>query len=362
MKHPSRRLALALCLCLLATACGKAEPADSRQLALSTPSSAPALTVSALQTMAPAPSPGAETAPGDAHAAQTSGTAADAETDEPATAAETDETAAGNPDKGGESDTEEETQGDGGAQDDDSAQDGSDAQESADAQDSGETKLLSNPKKATVKPKSTPRPTPKPANKERAARYPADLTLVNDDHKWKLDTGASSAKLSDQSGVVIRGELYANEVAAHALYDMLGDMREAGFRKVVIVEAHRSLKRQEAILDNRIKYYKDEGMSTSSATKEARKTVALPGYSEHHTGLAFDINDLDGDSFASTDEFAWLKKNAYKYGFIQRYTSQTKKDTGMSPESWHWRYVGFNPARVIAATGESLESYLKNQK
>jgi zinc D-Ala-D-Ala carboxypeptidase len=55
--------------------------------------------------------------------------------------------------------------------------------------------------------------------------------------------------------------------------------------------------------------------------------VARPGKSEHHTGLAFDINTTT-KSFGSSKAYRWMKQHAYKYGFVQ----------SMSYEPWHWRY------------------------
>jgi zinc D-Ala-D-Ala carboxypeptidase len=83
----------------------------------------------------------------------------------------------------------------------------------------------------------------------------------------------------------------------------------------------------------------------NSSVVEADKTSARPAYSEHQTGLAADVEpvsekcDVD-PCFATTPEGVWLAANAYKYGFIIRYTEDKVPVTGYSYEPWHVRYVG----------------------
>ena len=92
--------------------------------------------------------------------------------------------------------------------------------------------------------------------------------------------------------------------------------------------------------------------------KEAADTYsARPGYSEHQTGLAADINAAD-DSFNDTAEAKWMDENAYKYGFIIRFPKGKESYTGYVYESWHLRYVGKEFAKKIHdAGGISLEEY-----
>ena len=92
--------------------------------------------------------------------------------------------------------------------------------------------------------------------------------------------------------------------------------------------------------------------------KEAADTYsARPGYSEHQTGLAADINAADS-SFEDTPEAIWLDKNCYKYGFIIRFPKGKEAYTGYTYEPWHLRYVGKDIAKKIHdAGGISLEEY-----
>ena len=86
---------------------------------------------------------------------------------------------------------------------------------------------------------------------------------------------------------------------------------------------------------------------------------ARPGYSEHQSGLAADINSLD-QSFINTPEGKWLNNNCYKYGFIIRYPKGKEEQTGYMYEPWHIRYVGTDVATILYNNGDwlSLEEYL----
>ena len=98
-------------------------------------------------------------------------------------------------------------------------------------------------------------------------------------------------------------------------------------------------------------YVKEDG-------KEKADTYsARPGYSEHQSGLAADINTA-ASWFDDTQEAKWLKQNCYKYGFIIRYPKGEEKYTGYKYESWHLRYVGKELAKKIHDNNDiSLEHY-----
>ncbi|MEG1255259.1 M15 family metallopeptidase [Clostridium sp.] len=84
---------------------------------------------------------------------------------------------------------------------------------------------------------------------------------------------------------------------------------------------------------------------TTEKGSEDSEYVAKPGASEHQLGLAIDITSKSmqfelNESFEDTKEGAWALKNAYKYGFILRYTKTKENITGYSYEPWHYRYIG----------------------
>ena len=93
--------------------------------------------------------------------------------------------------------------------------------------------------------------------------------------------------------------------------------------------------------------------------KEAADTYsARPGYSEHQSGLAFDVNQINS-TFDDSEEAIWLSNNCYKYGFILRYPKGKEDITGYKYESWHFRYVGVDLATKLYNNGDwiTLEEY-----
>lgn len=97
--------------------------------------------------------------------------------------------------------------------------------------------------------------------------------------------------------------------------------------------------------------------------EKARMRVALPGTSEHHSGLAIDcyiFKDkilLETEDMIKTDAYKWLMKNAHEYGFILRYPEAKSSITTIMYEPWHFRYVGKKLATILTNTGQCLEEY-----
>ena len=119
-------------------------------------------------------------------------------------------------------------------------------------------------------------------------------------------------------------------------------------------------------ITNQIDIYRE--LKEMYGEEYAKLTVATPGYSEHHTGLAIDINiKVDGKYPQNNKELEQQAKyyeNIFKYlkdfGFILRYPKGKEKITGYNYEPWHIRYVGFLPANLIMNNNLTLEEYLIN--
>ena len=99
-----------------------------------------------------------------------------------------------------------------------------------------------------------------------------------------------------------------------------------------------------------------------------KKYVAVPGYSEHHTGLAIDVClEKDGKLIYDNDEmkkekeiFKKIHSKLAKYGFILRYPEGKKNITGYDYEPWHFRYINDSKiAKEIMDNNLTLEEYLK---
>ena len=115
-----------------------------------------------------------------------------------------------------------------------------------------------------------------------------------------------------------------------------------------IISGYRSYDTQKRLFN---KYKKIDGEKTANTYS------AKPGYSEHQTGLAFDLGCID-HSFEDTMESKWLEENAHLYGFIIRYPKGKENVTGYIYEPWHVRYVGLEHAKKIKESGMCLEEYL----
>ena len=100
-----------------------------------------------------------------------------------------------------------------------------------------------------------------------------------------------------------------------------------------------------------------KGKSREEAENLVLQTINKPGTSEHNLGLAIDFNYVDYD-FDQTKGFKWLVKNAQNYGFILRYPKDKQDITGITYESWHWRYVGKEHSKIIKEKGYCLEEYI----
>ena len=146
------------------------------------------------------------------------------------------------------------------------------------------------------------------------------------------------------------------------LEKMLDDARKEGLSPI-ICSSYRTPEKQKSLYKNKISKYLSDGFSNQEAAIEAAKWVAVPGTSEHQTGLAVDIvaesyQILDKGQ-ENTSEQKWLMQNSYKYGFILRYPENKSDITGICYEPWHYRYVGKEAAKEIHKKGICLEEYLE---
>ena len=97
-------------------------------------------------------------------------------------------------------------------------------------------------------------------------------------------------------------------------------------------------------------------------------TAALPGYSEHHTGLGVDLQIWDREkgvtyNFDEPNQncqtiYSWISANAYKYGFVRRFAPDKDNITYITSDRWHYRYVGVPHAYYMTANNLCLEEYL----
>ena len=141
------------------------------------------------------------------------------------------------------------------------------------------------------------------------------------------------------------------------LQEMFDAARAEGIYPIVR-EGYRTEEEQQAIFDEKVQAYINEGYSRSRAERTAKEWVALPGTSEHQLGIAVDIN-ADKSKCSNDEVYEWLAENAHEYGFILRYPQGKTEITGTSYEPWHYRYVGEDVAREIYESEICLEEYFR---
>lgn len=148
------------------------------------------------------------------------------------------------------------------------------------------------------------------------------------------------------------------------LSQMLEDAVGDGMQ-MYILSAYRDYESQWEVFNTTMVDWINQGKSPLEAYEETKKSVAVPGTSEHASGLALDIvstkyGELD-DKQAETEEAKWLAENCWKYGFILRYPPEKSEITGIVFEPWHYRYVGKEAAKEIKEKDVTLEEYLSGQ-
>ena len=138
-----------------------------------------------------------------------------------------------------------------------------------------------------------------------------------------------------------------SRIAVNAFIQMYKAAKKEGYG-LVINSSYRSYEDQEETCDTYRELYGENYV---------KNYVAMPGFSEHQTGLSFDIGSTDTNVFADSDEYEWVQENAHKYGFIQRFPTKYESITGFRAEPWHYRYVGKKIATYIYENDISFEEY-----
>jgi len=181
------------------------------------------------------------------------------------------------------------------------------------------------------------------------------LLLVNAWHPLSEDFSVTLTQLKNGHAVDSR--------AYPKLQEMIDTMRAQGLSPV-ICSSYRTAEKQQTLYTNKVDRYLAEGYAPAQAKQEAANWVAVPGTSEHQTGLAVDIVDLDDQILDAQQEHTavqqWLMAHAWEYGFILRYPSHKSHITGIDYEPWHYRYVEPAAAKEMFQSGLCLEEYLES--
>ena len=195
------------------------------------------------------------------------------------------------------------------------------------------------------------------AELEETAIHRGELILVNNDNPFHFPQEQILTTVWDHksgSYLVRSTDLLLSPAALDAVNAMLDDFLAQGHEKTInLVAGWRSADTQQYLFDR---------SAERSGLVHARQYVALPGCSEHHTGLAVDFSLYFGDGssadFTGEGEYAWIMDHCAQYGLVSRYKSEKESITGIAYEPWHFRYVGVPHAAVMERAGMCLEEYI----
>lgn len=218
-------------------------------------------------------------------------------------------------------------------------------------------------------------PNPNIDDKTAAALCVQKLNLVNKSHPLTEENITTKGLISLKD---LKLPMFSNlskeynadffdPIAALALIAMINEANNylEGDDKILVSSAFRTFEYQEWLIEGYVTdYMKEHDVSEEEALEQVLLTSAPAGSSEHHTGLCVDVVEKRGalrelnESFEETEAFAWLSKNAHKYGFILRYPKDKTHITKYSYEPWHYRFVGVYAATIIYEDNITLEEYL----
>lgn len=182
-----------------------------------------------------------------------------------------------------------------------------------------------------------------------------NLILVNNNTSYSFETSPKvvaksplvtfSGRQSDNYTVSYPAREMLTQEAMEAFNALADDFyAQTGHRDLFMLDSYRSYEDQERV-------YASKGSEIAT----------IPGHSEHHTGLAFDlelyINGKTAD-FDGTGDYKWVHDNCYKYGYILRYPHDKTEVTEISYEPWHFRYVGKGHAYYMYTNNLCLEEYI----
>ena len=174
------------------------------------------------------------------------------------------------------------------------------------------------------------------------------LILVNGQHAYLSDAEQDLIPVHENyPDILLEREAVC---ALSRIMEQLG-----GWTSIVPVSGWRSLEEQIELYEESLR---------ENGPEFTKKFVALPGHSEHQTGLAIDLGlrqpeiDFICPAFPYEGICQKFRELAPAYGFIERYPKGKEHITGIAHEPWHFRYVDRPHSEIMAFQGLTLEEYL----
>lgn len=185
-----------------------------------------------------------------------------------------------------------------------------------------------------------------------------NLILLNHEEDNKIDAELDFEKVKFDTQ-------YVDSRAGEAYKAMADAAKQEGIT-LYLRSGYRSISEQQTNYNANVQREINRGNSKEEAVRLTNLYYTVPGHSEHHSGLAFDIitpeyhNDVYSldERFADTDAYRWLTEHCTEYGFVLRYPKDKTTLTQINFEPWHYRYVGKEHAAYMKKHGLVLEEYI----
>ncbi len=179
--------------------------------------------------------------------------------------------------------------------------------------------------------------------------YTGTLILVNAEHGYCEEENNDLIPVTE-----FHENIHMNRHAAVLLCELMKKIN--GWSNIAPVSGWRSMQEQQNIWNDSLE---ENGLEFT------QKFVAVPGHSEHQTGLAIDLGLRQDNIDFICPEFPYegicetFRRNAADYGFIERYPAHKETITGIGHEPWHFRYVGIPHAFIMKENNLTLEEYME---
>lgn len=230
---------------------------------------------------------------------------------------------------------------------------------------------VTTPEVITTEPPDTDPVTTAPETTSLDENYTYKTMTLDDLHSgYQILVNYQNAFVFDSSKFVIK-PFYGNKNLSYKVRDTLVSFDKTALswfnemmaafeadtdrHDILVNSSYRTYDEQDQIYQIKVDQYSEE---------YASMFVAMPGFSEHHTGLAVDLtiytDEKESKTFEdNTDYIDWMSENAHRFGFILRYPSEKTDITKIGYENWHYRYVGKPHAYYMKVNNLCLEEYIE---
>jgi len=185
-----------------------------------------------------------------------------------------------------------------------------------------------------------------------------NLILVNNENPLPEDFNVETTEVAD-------GESIDSRIVEN--WEQWDEKALENSFSLSLISGYRTVDHQESNFNSQLQAYISEGDSEEEAYEKTARYYAIPGESEHHTGLAVDILDTDWmaqgrsleEEYETQESQHFLEDTMTEFGFILRYPEDKEEITGIGYEPWHFRYVGRENAEFMVGNNLALEEYIE---